>query len=288
MSVVEGSSSDYEQLPKEVAIPRYDMESFEAGRLCTEFLNTEEALRGTKLGCYKFEAESEFSNLGRYVESTVFYETFGNNPKLMEQEYGPYENASEFYVVIDHEQRSPVGVMRIIKPSEAGLKSLVDLNKINIGFTQEDVYREYDLDPAKCVDIATLCILPEYRGSNGDFTPSKLMYRTLYLSILNNPNFDHVVTIIDKKAERNLKTLKFPFEPIFDSDYFSYLDSPESHLLIAENALFYPELAVWVEKLRTEATETDSDLKTFIAETINSLINTTDLDDMLAKSVARY
>ena len=88
------------------------------------------------------------------------------------------------------------------------------------------------------------------------------------------------MTIIDKKAERNLKTLKFPFKPILDSDYFSYLDSTKSHALIAKTADFTPVLSEWVHKLQQGSSE--SEIQQWLATTIDSLIHESAMDEMLA------
>jgi hypothetical protein len=274
-----------EVLSPEIHAARYDMDALEANRMCTDFLDrTQDTVKESRLGCYKFESSSKEANLGRYVESTVFYETFGNDPILMDQEYGPYEHSSDFYVVVDHEEKMPVGVMRIIKNSGAGLKSLNDIKDTPLEFTDEDVCAAYGIDKDRCIDIATLAIVPEYRGPKAEGIPSLLMYRTLFLNVLNNPDYTHVVTIIDEKAERNLRTFKFPFEPVFDSDYFSYLDSARSRLLMAQNDQFYPYVTMWADRYCANAD--GSSIKQWIGTTMSSLVDqgVGPLDDMLAES----
>ena len=180
-----------EQQPGEF-VARYDMKPEEAQMLCREFLNSPETQAPDgKYGCFVIGADSNFSNLGRFVESTVFNETFDNTNELMHEEYSPYDQTSDFYVVVDQEAELPVGVMRIIKDSAAGFKSLDDLEKVKVGFTKEDVYQGYGVNPEKCADITTLAVLSDYRGSKAAYVPSLLMYRTLYLQILSNPEFDH-------------------------------------------------------------------------------------------------
>ncbi len=251
--------------------PNYSLTELEARALCTSFL--EQAGSGKpeqRFGCYIIPGSDQYSDLGRYVESTVFYDTFGNRPDLMSKEYEAYDPASEFYVVVDHEEELPVGVMRVIGNSEAGLKSLEDLEKLPLGFNKGDVIQGYGLDLDRCVDVATLAVLKSHRNLEYDFIPSKLTYRTLFLKVLNNPDYDHTVAIIDKKAEKNLKLLKFPFSSMFDSGYFDYLDSEASTALIAKNSMFVPQLRFWINKLKTEHDE--SGMNSYIANTIESLI----------------
>jgi hypothetical protein len=229
--------------------------------------------------CVVLGPESPFVDLGRYVETTVFFEAFGNRPDLMAAEYQPYEAASEFYLVVDRSACGPIGVMRIIKDSPSGLKSLQDLARVPAGFTGDDVIEAYGMDMRRCVDIASLAVVSEHRGAQDRYIPSRLMYRTLFLLVLDNPAFDWVVTIIDRKAERALSTLKFPFRPLLDSGYFPYLDSGASRALIAKTADFRPVLTAWVERLRRAPR---GSTKARLADLINSLITETDLDTMLA------
>jgi hypothetical protein len=267
--------------------PAYDLAAEEVRSLCGDFLETPEIdVPEGKFGCYVIGTDSPYSNLGRYVEAKVFDETFSNSAELMEEEYGPYDESSEFYTVIDQEEKMPVGVMRIIKNSEAGLKSLEDLKALGLGFTKEEVLKGYGIDEDACVDVATLAVEQDYRGHKTGYLPSLLMYRTLYNQILSNPDYTHTVNIIDKKAEKSLSTLHFPFAPVFDSDYFSYLDSAESRVLLAQNSLFHPQLTYWVQKMRAENADQQDQMQTALANTIDALINPGFLDPMLSSSAA--
>jgi hypothetical protein len=263
--------------------PRYNLSREEAGELCSDFLREQENIPNEQFGCYIIENSGRFSNLGRFVESNVFLKTFGNTPELMEQEYGPYENASKFFVVIDQESKIPVGVMRVIENSEAGLKSLNDLKNTPLKLSEDEVLKRYDINPDKCVDVATLAILPEYRAKVRNILPSLLLYRTLYTECLDNPKFDHVVTVIDEKAEKNLNRLSFPFKPI-DERYFSYLDSKKSRALFGINAEFYPSVVKRQRELEAKLAtkEGGSSLDAIYAWALDNLANGTEIDGMLA------
>jgi hypothetical protein len=266
---------------------RYDMGPEEAKELCREFLAQPDLnLPNSKYGGYIIDATSPFSNLGRFVESSVFEDEFGNGSEVMREEYTPYDAASEFYIAIDHEAELPIGVMRVIKPSEAGLKSLNDLEKIDVGCTGEEVCESYGVDPSRTADIATLAVLPDYRGSETGYLPSLIVYRMLWPQVIANPDYDNIVTIIDKKAEKNLQTLRFPFEPVFDGKYFSYLDSPESRFLLAKNAAFYPQLTDTIRQMREEIGDKEGTTEELIANTIDALVNPGFIDGMLSEPIA--
>lgn len=278
---------DPTKVGREPVAPTYEMGEGEVRAMCARFLAQTEGKPDTKFGCYIIEAADEYSNMGRYVEGSVFYEHFGDQPELLAEEYGPYEDASTFYLVIDHEAGMPIGVLRIIHNSEAGLKAFNDAEELGLGFSAQDVAHGYGADPARTVEVTTLAVDKEYRGDKtGDFTPSLLTYRTLYLEVLRDPRYSHVVAMIDKKAEKNLNLLKFPFSPIFGSGYFDYLGSEETHALIAQTTMFYPHLTYWINQLRSGAAEGGADLNEFLASTIDSLINPRQLDAMLQRQYA--
>jgi hypothetical protein len=231
------------------------------------------------------DGEDDFSNLGRYVESSVFMGAFGNTPELMAKEYGPYEEASELFTVIDHDTEMPIGVLRTIRNSAAGLKSLKDLEHTPLQLDAEQVCRDLGINPGRCIDVGTLAIQPEFRARVGNILPSLLLYRTLYLRYLSNPDFDHVITIIDKSAEKNLYRLSFPFKPI-DERYFSYLDSPESRALYAVNSEFYPAVEHRKEELLEQAQEEGAgSAKVWLATALDGLANGTHIDQMLGFEV---
>lgn len=261
--------------------PTYNLSLEQAQASCAEFLNSQENRPKTRFGCYLISGSDEYSNLGRFVEGQVFMDTFGNTPDVMETEYGPFEKASTFFVVVDHEANLPVGVMRIIENSEAGLKSLVDLERTPLKLKPEEVYEGYNIDPGKCVDLGTLAVLPQYRGPAADFIPASLTYRTLFLTVLDNPKFEHVVTIVDENALRNLQFFKFPFQPIFNSEALSYLDSPNSYAMIAQNSAFYPEVTLWAEKLREQSQWSGNARRLWQATMMDSFINGGPMDEML-------
>jgi len=261
--------------------PRYDLSPEEARLLCGEFLAGTENKPDAQFGCYVIGGTDDFSNLGRFVESTVFLEAFGNTPELMAEEYGPYEESSEFFVVVDHDSEMPIGVLRTIRNSEAGLKSLKDLEQTPLALDPDAVCEEFGIDPDKCIDVGTLAILPEFRARVGNILPSLLLYRTLYVRCLSNPDYDHVVTIIDQAAEKNLHKLSFPFKPI-DERYFSYLDSPQSRALYGINKEFYPSVSRRQAELEEQAGEEQASAKHWYAMMLDGLANGTHLDEMLA------
>jgi hypothetical protein len=99
----------------------------------------------------------------RGIEETVFGEAFGNTPEQLAVEYGPYEDVSRFLLCHDDINGYPVGVARLIAPSPAGLKTLVDITADPWRAEPERAVRRAGLDMSRTWDVATLAVLPEAR-----------------------------------------------------------------------------------------------------------------------------
>jgi hypothetical protein len=127
----------------------------------------EEGRTSAPFGLYVIPSLDPRSQLGRHVEHAVFGEFFGETEEFLRQEYDRYEHSSTFLVVIDHVRRLPAGVVRMILPSPAGLKSLNDLEPI-WGVDADSVLARSDIvfNPEATWDVATIAVLPEYRSSS--------------------------------------------------------------------------------------------------------------------------
>ncbi|MBW8825573.1 MAG: hypothetical protein JF603_04365 [Acidobacteria bacterium] len=156
-------------------------------------------------GLYGFRSDEPGAELGRQLERSVFRESFGDSPELLAAEYDPYEASSFFFVVIDHRRRVTAGVMRVILPSGAGLKSLNDLA------------REWGKDPAEVIagtdgaprthavwDVATLAVSPDYRGQAAAGLVSLSLYQALFMTGTRWGN-EFLVAILDTAVLRMLQ-----------------------------------------------------------------------------------
>jgi hypothetical protein len=273
---------------KEEFLPSYDISLEEAKTLTAEFLASREQPIDSRFGCYVFDGNNPFSNLGRYIESTVFYGEFKNTPELMDEQYGPYEDVSSIFVVLDHENTQPVGALRIIEHADGiGLKSLNDLENSPLRISPELFYQAQDTSPEKCVDVATIAISEDYRGAKANHLPSLLLYRSLFLSVIDNPKFDHIINITDEAAEKNFKMLKFPFRSILNTDPFSYLDSKNSRALHAKTTEFYPQANYWHSLYKEEGEKNQDNKKLMIAAGLKMLKDGDYIDEMLAPEIAK-
>jgi len=185
---------------------------------------------------------SEYANIGRYVERVVFEESFGNDSTQMVEEYGHYEMCSRFFLSIDIVSKKPIGVLRIIGNSVEGLKSLNDANNIPFNVCLEDVIRYHEkinnLDTVW--DIGTVAKLPEYKLDRR-LTIVKL-YRAVYLASLKR-GINHWISIIDDSLlQMILDRFGIPFVALADSKPGPYLGSEKSHAVYSFVPDFYEKM----------------------------------------------
>lgn len=180
-------------------------------------------------GVYLFSSTDAGAELGRAVEREVFAEFFGNSPELLAEEYAPYEPSSLFLVVVDHRRRLPAGVMRVVLPTGAGLKSLDDLETV-WGERTDDVLARSRVpyDRSEAWDIATLAVSADYRGAKAEGLVSAALYQALALATLRSP-VSWWVTVLDVVVLDLLQSqFQHPFSHFQGIGPKRYLDSPSS------------------------------------------------------------
>jgi hypothetical protein len=183
----------------------------------------------TPFGVYIFAAHDEGADLGRHVEQQVFAEAFGNSAELLEREYGAYEHATAFLVVVDHRRQVPAGMMRLILPSDAGFKTLDEIEAV---WEQplDDVllHSALTLPRDRVWDIATLAVAPDYRGKTTAGLVSLALYRGLCRGAMTC-GVDWWVTILDTVVLRMLQwQLSKPFTSFHGIAPMGYLGSNAS------------------------------------------------------------
>jgi hypothetical protein len=260
------------------AAARYELHGNQAADLSEQLLSLHPPTARNRFVCYPITGSSRFADLGRTTELQVFEEAFGNDRGLMEREYGPYEHASQFFVVMDTERRQPAGVLRIIGNSSAGLKTLRDVAGEPLRIPREDFQAFHgveDLD--RCWDVGTVAVLPEYRRSaTRRRTVSLLLYRAFYVHALDR-GIDHVVAVIDRYAHRSLRALGIPLVPLCGSTPFSYLDSASSTALYGHVPEFRAKAEAHYRRLRARRPL----LWCLLSRPLRQLIRGTGLDDRL-------
>lgn len=196
-------------------------------------------------GCYRIPGASRFSDVARSVECRVFQHFFGNTAAIMQEAYGPYEQSSHFFLIVDRSERRCAGTLRIIANSAQGLKTLNDIAAPPLCLSADVVRAHHRIDDLdQCWDIGTLAVLKEYRGQQQDHAVGTMLYGVLHREALL-AGVHHAVTILDRHAYAQLtQMLAVPFEPIADSKPFDYLGSTDSRAAY----LSFPKVVPTVEK----------------------------------------
>jgi hypothetical protein len=159
----------------------------------------------------------------RGIEETVFGEAFGNTPEQLAVEYGPYEDVSRFLLCHDGISRYPVGVARLIAPSPAGLKTLVDIAADPWRAEPERAVRRARLDMFRTWDVATLAVLPQARRGH----VSAALYAAM-LASLTDAGARSWTAIVDSKVLLLLRRAGVAVDPLPGLHAAPYLGSVSS------------------------------------------------------------
>ncbi|GIF13646.1 hypothetical protein [Actinoplanes teichomyceticus] len=170
--------------------------------------------------------DDPMADVARTVERVVFEASFGLDETVMNAEYGPYEQQSIFFLVLDRETGLPAGAGRAI---DGGGKTLDDAPEL-IGRELSEIVRVHGMHEGRIWDYATLAVLPEYRAHRSSLTVSGMLYRT-FINAGRRAGVRHVVCMLDQGAYRNLTMLGCRFVPMAGSEPFEYLGSAANRAL---------------------------------------------------------
>jgi hypothetical protein len=156
-------------------------------------------------GAYVFGTDDPGAELGRHLEREIFLEAVGNTEADLAREYGRYEASSLFIVIVDHLRNLPAGMIRVVRPSAAGLKSLDDL-ETEWGESAEVMMRRTDLHFGleKIWDVATLGVPLGYRGGATGGLITMGLYQTLTMGA-RATGIELLVAILDMPVFRMLR-----------------------------------------------------------------------------------
>ncbi len=196
-------------------------------------LDLDGSMGAERYSVHSVSAAHPAAEFGREIEREVFAEAFGNTRAQLEDEYWAYDDASVFLIAVDWHLREAVGTMRIIVPSVAGHKSVLDLARDP---WHEDHLAVLARTPGAphledTWDIATLAVLRRHRG------PGRVVSRSLmgvfahatYASLTTGAPARYWVSMLDLDVLNLIqRTWNRPFQPWSGVAVGSYLGSPVS------------------------------------------------------------
>lgn len=232
---------------RESFAPSYELSTGEQEALTKRLLSVPEVANvpvSYRYVAVAVNGDNEFSNIGRNIERAVFDDAFGNDAEEMQKEYGPFEDASRFFISIDRQTGQPSGVLRVIRNSSVGLKTLrdsqgkpffVDVDKAMLQPGMSDIN--------KIQDVGTIAVPEEHRLREGPV--SILLERAMYVDAQKS-GIEALVSIIDHKPLTKLRSkwrgVGIPFDSLGDSKAGPYLGSKKSHAVHGYVPEFYEKM----------------------------------------------
>lgn len=226
----------------------YDMPDLERDALTREFLGTQTVTTNDRFVCFEIEGTDPFANIGRQLEREVFFDSWGNDAAAMKSEYGPYDDASVFFLTVDTKFAAPAGVLRMIRNSSAGLKTIVDLDDVikspiaPVPIPVGDVMRYHGIDDLdRCWDGATAAVLRRYRRKLP--TIHTQIMRVVSAAAIRD-DIQHFVAVLDAPVFRTVRdVLRLPIVPLAGTPAFTHMDAPNNQAVYAHITTFL-QLAV--------------------------------------------
>lgn len=215
----------------------YDMSDCDRNQLTEQFLSTKRVGCG-RFACFTLEGTDPFANIARQVERAVFQDSWGNDAATMKKEYGPYDESSIFFMVVDTQENVPAGVIRMIRNSPLGLKTIVDLDDVvkspiaPIAIPVDDVMRHHGIDDLdRCWDGATAAVPRKYRRKLA--TMHVQLLRMMVVNAMRE-DIQHFVSVLDAPVVRAARdVLGLPLLPLVDTPPFTHMDAPNNQAVYA-------------------------------------------------------
>lgn len=186
-----------------------------------------------------FDPGPDVAAAARACEHDVFLQTYGNTSDEWEEEYGPYDDASVF-LAITESGGDAVAASRVIMPSGAGLKTLVDAARPPWFVDGNRAAAEAGLIVEQTMDIATIAVR---KGVPNAGLLSAAMYHGLTMATRAN-GMRWVVMIMDLRARRLLSMMSLETHELPGTEPGFYLGSESSVPVWAEvSAMMAKQLA---------------------------------------------
>lgn len=172
----------------------------------------------------RFNPDAELLEAARECEAAVFLRAYGNTRQQLEDEYGPYEQASVFIALAD-DSGDVLGACRLIRPTGAGLKSLHDAARAPWSIDVARSARAAKLDLDHTWDVATLGCRRGLKGAGK--LASAALFHGLVLAVRAN-EIRSAVMIIDERVRSLLASAGMTGQTLPGAGPARYLGSAAS------------------------------------------------------------
>jgi hypothetical protein len=171
-----------------------------------------------------FDVRDDLFQAARACELEVFESAYGNTADQLEQEYGPYDDASVFIALADDDGRV-LGSCRVITDGSLGLKTLSDLGREPWRLDGLRSARAAGIDPATTWDIATLGVRGEL-GHSGVMAAAALYHGLVAGGRANGVTT--MITIVDERVRTLLHSVGLVTHVLPGASTAEYLGSASS------------------------------------------------------------
>jgi hypothetical protein len=193
---------------------------------------------GERFVCYEIDGSDPYSDIARQLEREVFFESWGNDAAQMAREYGPYEQASLFFLAVDTEANAPAGALRMIRNSSAGLKTVVDLDDREkspiapVAVPAAVVQAHHGIDDFDaCWDGATAAVPRRYRRKSPTIHMQVML--TVFAAAMRD-GVEHFVAVLDAPVVKTARdVLGLPLVPLAGTPPFTHMDAPDNQAVYA-------------------------------------------------------
>jgi len=237
-------------------VPRYDMPVDEVQYHVANYLSQPGAPDDRFVG-FIAGGPNQMTNVGRWLETQTFDDSFKNNAEVMAGLYGGVEHESGFLVVLDRKTMLPAGVMRIVGGESAYTMTLADAQNHVPLFSEQRLRNHYGVtgSPNETVwDVATMAVAKPYRGKIAGQTAVSGMLERMFVELGDKMQVDHVFTMLDRKAWKGLQLTGVPFRMLLGLDHsFPYYGSPATSAMYGWFPEFRASVAAQHKKLAEES-----------------------------------
>jgi len=195
----------------------------------------------TAFASYVVRGDHPAAELARRVERVVFAEVFGNSPALLAAEYGPFDDASLYFVLVDHRRRVAAGAVRVILPGPAGCKTAIDLAT---RWARPSAVAAQGIELDGTWDVATLAVAADYRKRSTQGLVSMALYQALCATAAHRGVRWFLATLDLVVLDLIQAELKDPMSMFEGVAPRRYLDSPLSLPVWSDQAAWARRLSV--------------------------------------------